>query len=258
VATRLVVIKPVVDLRKTPDAVLPDDYSHQDERETQLLFGETVTLIEEKKEWLKIGALEQLRFSQEQGWHPYPGWIHVSDVQEASTTSPTYVMSKFGTYSYGTLLPSQLDGTRLIPKSPNRAQIVAEARHFMGAPYLWGGRSSPTSHTISSVDCSGLIHLLYRAQGIHLPRDAHDQYLVSQPTINLQPADLLFLAKNTRINHVIMKLDENTFIEAPETGKTVRTLTWGTEIWTEEDKIKIFDRPLPFKAYPRSFLRLSN
>lgn len=246
-----VVINPVVNLRSSPELSLTNDYSHQEGRETQLLLDENLILLEERGEWLKVGAREQLRYTEQEGWHPYHGWVHCSEVQEAPPTHYTHVICSPGSLSYGTHHVSE---GRPIPTTPNREQLVNEARQFVGAPYLWGGRASPLPHTVASVDCSGLVNLLYRAQGLDIPRDAHDQYLMSHPTDSLQPGDPLYLAKTARINHVILKLDETTFIEAPETGKTVRILNWGTDIYEQEGKIKIFDRPHLYTAYLRTFL----
>lgn len=270
-ARTFVVIRPVVDLRSSPGIILPDDYSHQEGRETQLLLGESLELIEEKSEWLNVGALEQLRYTDQAGWSPYPGWVHRSEVQEGPPTQYSHVVctAKYhsgstpdsnpdctpSSLSYGTWVNSTQEiGTRAIPNFPNREQMVLEARPFIGMPYLWGGRSLGPSSQVASVDCSGLVNLLYRAQGIHIPRNAHDQYLISRSAVVLQPGDLLYLAKNVRVNHVIMKLDEFTFIEAPETGKNVRLLKWGIDVWEEEGKIRIFDRPHSYTAYPRSFI----
>ena len=50
-----------------------------------------------------------------------------------------------------------------------------------------------------------------------------------------------------------MKLDALTFIEAPETGKTIRLLKWGIDVWKEEGKIRIFDRPHLYTSYPGLF-----
>lgn len=257
-ARTLIIQHPVVDLRTEPLPIPSQDYSHQNLRETQLLFGERVELLEERIEWIKVAALEQLCFSDI--WHPYVGWILRSEVREVTHfESPTHVVHTpsftLGSLmlSYGTLLTKR-EGLREIPAAPCRTQIVEDARHFIGSPYLWGGRASCLPSSISSVDCSGLINLLYRAQGICLPRNAHEQYLKGIPVTHLQPGDPLYLQRAERVNHVILKLDETTFIEAPETGKCVRLLTWGKEIWENVGKLHFFDRPHPYTMHPRRFI----
>ena len=257
-ARTFIVIQPVVDLRSSPAIDLSDDYSYQEGRETQLLLGENLILLEESGEWLKVGAIEQVHYTEHKGWSPYPGWVHRSEVQEARPARYSHVICTPGSFSYGTWVNSHQDkiGIRPLPISLNREQMALEARQFIDAPYLWGGRSLGPFDKVASVDCSGLVNLLYRAQGIHLPRNAHDQYLIGRPIDILQPGDPLYLSKTDRVNHVILKLDELTFIEAPETGKKVRLLNWGIEVWEENGKIRIFDRPHFYTPYPRSFTRI--
>jgi hypothetical protein len=260
-ARKFIVCTPIADLRSEPKQMLHADFSHQELRESQLLYGERLELLEEKNEWLRVVALEQPLFDAHDGWRPYRGWIHRSEAQEVAcfpnhthvVCSPTTSFNDL-TVTYGTFLSNYIPDARPIPKHLDREALVQEALSFVGAPYLWGGRAYPLAGTIASVDCSGLVNLLYRAQGIYIPRNAHDQYLYSKPTLNLKPGDPLFLAKHKRISHVIISLDNNRFIEAPETGKTVRLLKWKEDIWEEAGNIWIYDRSYPFTPYPGTFV----
>jgi cell wall-associated NlpC family hydrolase len=106
-----------------------------------------------------------------------------------------------------------------------RDGIVATARLFLGTSYLWGGRSP------DGVDCSGLTNLSFRASGISIPRDAHEQWMTSRKVSpgELLPADLIFLSGEGRpdaITHVMLAAGGECFIEASETGTLVRESTF--------------------------------
>ena len=49
--------------------------------------------------------------------------------------------------------------------APVSADFVSEAERFLGAPYLWGGRSA------RGIDCSALVQLALIATGRAAPRD---------------------------------------------------------------------------------------
>lgn len=91
------------------------------------------------------------------------------------------------------------------------ADLVATARRFLGAPYLWGGMS------YHGVDCSGLMSRAYAANGIDLLRDADIQF--SDPRGRaierdaLEPGDLLFFGAK-KITHVGMYVGDGRFISA--------------------------------------------
>jgi len=127
-----------------------------------------------------------------------------------------------------------------------RQRIIEAAMSFIDTPYLWGGRST-SLHSLRSglpvsavgyalpatgVDCSGLINLSYRAAGIDVPRDARDQHAAARPLPpgRLQPADLIFLtpAEGRGIDHVILYLGGERFVEAVETGRPVEVGTFRT------------------------------
>jgi cell wall-associated NlpC family hydrolase len=91
------------------------------------------------------------------------------------------------------------------------AELVATARRFLGAPYLWGGMS------YHGVDCSGLMSRAYAANGIDLLRDADIQF--SDPRGRaverdaLEPGDLLFFGAR-KVTHVGMYVGDGRFISA--------------------------------------------
>ena len=91
------------------------------------------------------------------------------------------------------------------------ADIVATARRFLGAPYLWGGMSP------LGVDCSGLVSRAYAANGIDLLRDADIQFsdprAIAVEKADLQPGDLVFFGAR-KITHVGVYAGEGRFVHA--------------------------------------------
>src|SRR5687768_8790820 len=57
---------------------------------------------------------------------------------------------------------------------PRVDEPLAYARSLLGAPYLWGGM------TEDGIDCSGLVHMSFRAAGRLVPRDAYQQEAVAE------------------------------------------------------------------------------
>lgn len=114
--------------------------------------------------------------------------------------------------------------------SARRKGIIKTAKLFLKTPYLWGGRSfhMPFLKGIATgVDCSGLVSLAYRIWGIDIARDAHEQWMLSEPISadQLKPGDLIFVSEPdhlTSISHVMLFLGGEKFIEAPGTDQTVR------------------------------------
>ncbi|OGX39202.1 MAG: hypothetical protein A3C53_04450 [Omnitrophica WOR_2 bacterium RIFCSPHIGHO2_02_FULL_68_15] len=144
---------------------------------------------------------------------------------------------------------ASLRAMQAMPTSSRRTWILQAARQFLGDPYYWGGRTAhdpgASSPPHTAVDCSGLVNLCYRAAGLIIPRDAHEQFLKAAP-ISLeqaQPADLVFLssAKHPdRITHVMLYAGKGRVIEAPGAGGQVR------EVALEDKRLEAKDRRVTY------------
>lgn len=123
-----------------------------------------------------------------------------------------------------------LDAWNSVPLIKRRLAIVKSAGQLVGDPYRWGGRSPLLPFVqwpLTGTDCSGLVHLAYRVQGLEIPRDAQEQFLKSRklPARELQPGDVIFLSAAGRpreIIHVMLYDGMEDAIEGPGTGEAVR------------------------------------
>jgi len=195
---------------------------------TQALLGEPVRIVDERGDWCQV-VLPWQPHGQDEG---YPGWVrraHVLPDATAAATEAVVVTALIAQcipdtgaamdLSYGTMLPlvageadhavvtlpdgrtARLPSTRVrrTGGSVSADALVSSARQFLGLRYLWGGLSG------WGLDCSGLVHLVHRAHGIGVPRDAGDQ-LDAGRRISLDaaaPGGLYFFARpGQRAYHV--------------------------------------------------------
>ena len=89
-------------------------------------------------------------------------------------------------------------------------QIVAEARKYLGVPYVWGGNDPEVG-----LDCSGFVKLVASKFGIELPRVASDQARQGTPVASLaeaRPGDLL--AFGSPVSHIGIYLGGGKMIDA--------------------------------------------
>ncbi|MFL6133461.1 MAG: NlpC/P60 family protein [Nocardioidaceae bacterium] len=226
--------------------------------ETQLLLGEPVVVRDERDGWSEIVASWQRSTGRPDG---YPGWVrsaHLGDAVRSNDGPSACVVTRTAPcssdggeqqeLSVGTVLhvdavedqtvvvrlPDQRAGTvplssvRLAATDSNATvdDALAVAESFMGLRYLWGGTST------WGVDCSGLVHLSWRSQGVLLPRDAHEQadspLVEDVPLDAVRPGDLYFFARpGERIYHVgfvtrpLSESGERWMLHAPEGGELV-------------------------------------
>ncbi len=103
---------------------------------------------------------------------------------------------------------------------PSARQAVAQARRFLGLPYLWAGM------TAWGYDCSGLVSTVFAQMGVVLPRDAADQSLVGRQVrkSQLRVGDLVFFSHTPHrgdIHHVAIYAGHGRVLDAPYTGARV-------------------------------------
>ncbi len=112
-----------------------------------------------------------------------------------------------------------------VPTGTRGDAVVAEARKYLGTPYLWGG-----TDPAKGLDCSGLVQLVYKNLGIDLPRVSNQQAASGRPVASMaeaQPGDLIAWDRSSRNNgadHIAIYIGGGKMIEAPRTGLDVRII----------------------------------
>lgn len=106
-----------------------------------------------------------------------------------------------------------------------RVDLVQYAKQFVGNPYVWGGTS-----LTKGADCSGFTLSIFQKYGVTLPHHAASQAQLGTK-ISLseaQPGDLVFYAKNGRINHVAIYIGGGQVIHAssPKTGIKISSVNY--------------------------------
>lgn len=194
------------------------------EQVSQLVLGETATLLAEEGDWRRLrgthdgyegwahrGYLRELDAEALESWRP-TGWSQGAELDAGGVRVRLPLRARVGLENGGIQLPDGGTGRLVSGGVAARAAAIADARamppeewaahHFLGTPYQWGGV------TPWGADCSGLVQTTFAARGLALPRDAHDQAQAGTPIpLDLaRPGDLLFFRGETseRITHVAL------------------------------------------------------
>ena len=200
------------------------------EQLTQLLFAETVDILEEKPRWIRIknDADGQI------GWVDFKMLTKLSDSESdlvakadksARVMMPmAYAVSENNGQTIpltaGTCLPNYKDGRfevlgvgfRIDPSmvadkslEMTTEKIMEVVRFFLNVPYLWGGKNA------LGMDCSGFTQIIHSLFGHQLLRNASEQVTQGMPVKSLknaQTGDLAFFDhEDGKISHVGLILD---------------------------------------------------
>jgi cell wall-associated NlpC family hydrolase len=108
-----------------------------------------------------------------------------------------------------------------VPPPAVANNVLIRAIGLVGTPYHWGGNTPA-----SGFDCSGLVDYVFRTQAdLVLPRTSREIAALHAPRIrrrDLEAGDLLFFGQRHRVNHVAIYVGNGRFVNAPDTGGTVR------------------------------------
>ncbi len=155
---------------------------------TEALMGERVTIYDADAEGWAWG---QLQSDDYVGWLPQsalaaPGVApthRVSALRTLVFPAPSIKLPPLEALPFGarvaiartedrmavTASGAYVPMVHLRPVGENERDFVAVAERFLGAPYLWGGK------TALGLDCSGLVQIALAACGVACPRDTDMQ-----------------------------------------------------------------------------------
>lgn len=204
----------LLDLTLDPD---PDGA-----RATQLLHGEVFVVYENRPDGLAWGQAQldgYVGYVSQAGLAPHRGtgrsvtalWSQRYEqprVQARTTTELPMLADVPVSGSSGSFARLRGGGHVPLPHlSPFVGDAAAQALRFVGAPYVWGGRS------VRGIDCSALVQLAHLACGVSLPRDSDMQAaLAGNPLAADAPlsrGDLVFWR-----GHVGLMIDAETLVHA--------------------------------------------
>lgn len=127
------------------------------------------------------------------------------------------------------------DGTTLGDGTVTGSDVVADAKKYLGVPYVFGGT------TANGLDCSGLVQRVYKDLGIDVPRLVSGQAKLGTEVPSLaqaKPGDLIVTGGG---EHILIYAGDHKVIHAPREGKNVSLV----EAYMDDSEIDTIRRVVP-------------
>lgn len=206
----------VIPLRAEP--------AHTSEMLSQLLYGESFKILDERGKWSRI----RTSFDALEAWIDNKQLYKISEIDYHQLASEALQLSA-DLIEYVTsgeqLLPiplgSSLNAVPLLNDRHTGAvttgiqpkeKLIETAFLYLNAPFLWGGK------TPMGIDASGFTQMVYKLNGYKLYRDAVQQAHQGEPLSFIEesePGDLAFFDNPEGIiNHVGIMMSDNFIIHA--------------------------------------------
>ncbi|MFT7298166.1 MAG: cell wall-associated NlpC family hydrolase [Sphingobacteriales bacterium] len=219
----------ICHLSAAPLRLEPSDKSEQI---SQLIFGESVRILDRKENWILVQNL----LDGYEGWMDPKQLISLDKKPARSLKSTVFATSmdakvektdgewfpinpgsELFDFNGGTFNVAQkkynFRGRAAAPNSINaKAKVEEYSRLYLGAPYQWGGRA------LMGIDCSGFVQNVFKMLGVAMKRDAFQQAEQGDLVNFFEEAvvgDLAFFDNEEgRIIHVGIILPNNKVIHA--------------------------------------------
>ena len=161
--------------------------------------------------------------------------------QILATLSPTTAGGVLGGYpSTAVASTTGASATAATGGGVTGSQVVADARKYIGVPYVFGGTSA------NGLDCSGLVQKTYKDLGITLPRLVHQQEAMGTAVPSLaqaQPGDLIVFKG---AGHIAIYEGNGRVLHAPSPGRFVTD----QKLWVNDSGIEAIRRIVPSAGTP--------
>ena len=196
--------------------------AHTAEMVSQLLYGETFKVLEERGGWSRI----RTSFEDLEAWIDNKQLLKISqpdfekleaeelqlsaDLMEFVTGEGQLVPIPIGSVLNAVTLMKHEHSGAVATKAQPKEKLIETAFLYLNAPFLWGGKSP------MGIDASGFTQMVYKLNGYKLSRIAAQQAQQGESLSFIEesePGDLAFFdSPDGAINHVGIMMRDNYII----------------------------------------------